>query len=136
MLIEGDAAPPIIGDELEDWIRLPASESDRAARLETLRLRAATLARELPTIDADGLVRAGHTWVALPPVEARLADRFIGRFGAVVSRPDLVKAAWPNGVGERNVLDVRILRLRRRLNDVGLAIRTVRSRGYLMEWAE
>jgi DNA-binding response OmpR family regulator len=35
----------------------------------------------------------------------------------------------------RNALDVRILRLRRRVADLGLAVRTVRHRGYLLEIA-
>ena len=136
LIVAGDDPPPMLDGPLEDWIRVPASELDRAARVEALRQRAfGEMARGTPTIDEDGLVRAGPAWVAVPPVEARLAKTFIERFGAVVSRGDLTQAAWPDGVGERNVLDVRILRLRRRLDQIGLVIRTVRSRGYLMEWA-
>lgn len=136
LIVAGEDPPPLLDGPLEDWIRVPASELDRAARVEGLRQRAmGERARGVPTIDDDGLVRAGPAWVAVPPVEARLAKTFIERFGAVVSRGDLTQAAWPEGVGERNVLDVRILRLRRRLDQIGLVIRTVRSRGYLMEWA-
>ena len=35
----------------------------------------------------------------------------------------------------RNALDVHILRLRRRIAELGLEIRTVRSRGYLLQAA-
>ena len=42
-------------------------------------------------------------------------------------------AGWPGGTPGRNALDVHVLRLRRRLEPVRLAIRTVRSRGYLLE---
>lgn len=43
------------------------------------------------------------------------------------------RAVWPGQAPGRNALDVHILRLRRRLLPLGLAIRTVRSRGYLLE---
>ena len=36
----------------------------------------------------------------------------------------------------RNALDVHVLRLRRRIAPLGLEIRTVRSRGYLMQTAQ
>jgi DNA-binding response OmpR family regulator len=61
------------------------------------------------------------------------ASALLDRFGSVVSRDALSKAGWPNGTGGRNALDVHVLRLRRRLDAVGLAIRTVRARGYLLE---
>jgi DNA-binding response OmpR family regulator len=50
-----------------------------------------------------------------------------------VSRDALARAGWPDGAPGRNALDVHVLRLRRRLVPVGLVIRTVRSRGYLLE---
>ena len=37
------------------------------------------------------------------------------------------------GAPTRNALDVHVLRLRRRLAPLGLEIRTVRSRGYLLQ---
>jgi DNA-binding response OmpR family regulator len=45
----------------------------------------------------------------------------------------LARAGWPDGAPGRNALDVHVLRLRRRVAPLGLAIRTVRSRGYLLE---
>jgi DNA-binding response OmpR family regulator len=48
----------------------------------------------------------------------------------------LADRAWPTGVPTRNALDVHVLRLRRRIAPVGLEIRTVRSRGYLMQSRE
>ena len=66
-------------------------------------------------------------------MEARLTEALIGRFGAVVSRDALARAGWPGGAPGRNALDVHVLRLRRRLDGLGLVIRTVRSRGYLLE---
>ncbi len=136
LVLDGEQPPPRELDDLEDWIRVPALEIDRRARVERLRRRLVgdEVEHPEPTIDEDGLVHVGSSWVSVPPVEARLAVALIERFGAVVSREELSVAAWPEGVAQRNALDVRILRLRRRLEDLGLAIRTVRSRGYLLEW--
>jgi DNA-binding response OmpR family regulator len=69
----------------------------------------------------------------LPPVEARLTSALLARYGAVVAREALGRAGWPEGAPGRNALDVHMLRLRRRLSPLSLAIRTVRSRGYLLE---
>jgi hypothetical protein len=127
--------PPDSDDLLEDWVRLPAPESDVAVRVAALRRRAGHLGPPVPSIDGDGVVRFGGSWVALPPVEARIMGALVERFAAVVLRGDLAVAGWPEGAPGRNALDVHVLRLRRRISPVGLAIRTVRSRGYLLEAA-
>ena len=54
-------------------------------------------------------------------------------YKGVVRRDDLTRAGWPGDNPGRNALDVHILRLRRRVEPLGLSIRTVRSRGYLLE---
>lgn len=135
LLVEGSSEAPIPEDLLEDWIRVPADESDVQARVEGLRLRAAavTAVDRVPELDPDGLLRLDGQWVSLPPVEARLMAALLERMGAVVSREQLAKSGWPRGAPGRNALDVHMLRLRRRIAPVGLAIKTVRSRGYLLE---
>ena len=50
-----------------------------------------------------------------------------------VGRDVLARRAWPEGVPTRNALDVHILRFRRRIAALGLELRTVRSRGYLLQ---
>jgi two-component system, OmpR family, response regulator len=65
-----------------------------------------------------------------------LTAALLERFGAVVSRDLLARSGWPGGSPGRNALDVHVLRLRRRLAPLRLAIRTVRSRGYLLERAD
>jgi hypothetical protein len=135
LLIE-DGPPPLPLDDLEDWIRVPAGEADLRARVDGLRQRASERVRPLPDLDDDGVLRLDGRWVSLPPVEARLTAALLGRFGAVVSRDSLARAGWPEGAPGRNALDVHMLRLRRRLSPLALAIRTVRSRGYLLERAE
>lgn len=136
LLVEDGAAPPLVEDPLEDWVRVPAQELDVRARLDTLALRRSRAAPTLPTLDDDGVLRFKGIWASLPPVEARLSEVLLERFGAVVSRDSLARAGWPDGTPGRNALDVHVLRLRRRLLPVRLAIRTVRSRGYLMEAQE
>lgn len=133
LLVEGDVLAPAPSDDGEDWIRVPASEADLQARVDGLRRRSTNPAGRLLGIDDFGVLRLGDRWVALPPVEARLAEALLDRYGAVVSRDALARAGWPAGSPGRNALDVHVLRLRRRLAPLALVIRTVRSRGYLLE---
>ena len=131
LLLEDGSPPPTVDDDLEDWIRVPASDDDLRARVDGLRRR--TEVPSVPELDEDGVLRLGGSWVSLPPVEARLMAALLDRYGAVVSREALARAGWPAGAPGRNALDVHMLRLRRRLGPRALAIRTVRSRGYLLE---
>lgn len=132
LLVPPDVAPPETADCLEDWVRLPAEDRDVRARLATLVARSAA-GPSVPTIDADGLLRYRDHWVPLSPVERSLAAAMVDRFGAVVGRDGLARRAWPGGAPTRNALDVHMLRLRRRIAELGLEVRTVRSRGYLMQ---
>lgn len=137
LLVAPEAPAPVVADDLEDWIRLPADDRDLQARIDGLALRLRGRGgnghRPVPMIDGDGLLRHAGAWVALPPIEARLAAALLERLGSVVPRDVLVRAGWPRAAPNRNVLDVHMLRLRRRVDGVGLTIRTVRSRGYLLE---
>lgn len=133
LLVEAGTAPPAIQDCLEDWVRIPAADADISARVSTLTARQREHERRVPELDVDGVLRYEGAWVGLPPVEARLMESLIARFGAVVSRDQLARNGWPEGAPGRNALDVHVLRLRRRIAPLGLAIKTVRSRGYLLE---
>jgi len=135
LLLVGEGAPPPDAvDPLEDWIRLPADDRDVRARVATLEGRADQVP-VAPVIDPEGLLRFRDAWVPLSPVERDLAAALAERFGAVVGRDVLARRAWPGGAPTRNALDVHILRLRRRIAAVGLELRTVRSRGYLLQAA-
>lgn len=157
LLVPDGEEPPTVVDCLEDWIRVPATENEVRARVDALTVRGqahlpnATTNGASPThgddhpnangnrngttpfVDDYGVLRVNGAWVALPPLEARLTEALIERLGLVTSREQLLRAGWPAGAPGRNALDVHVLRLRRRLQPVGLAIRTVRSRGYLLE---
>jgi DNA-binding response OmpR family regulator len=136
LLVEGDVAAPESDDCLEDWIRVPAREDDIRARRGALAARASAHAAATPVVDSDGVVRFKSGRMPLAPVEARLARALVARFGAVVSRESLTRVGWREVSPGRNALDVHVLRLRRRIIPIGLVIRTVRSRGYLMEAAD
>jgi DNA-binding response OmpR family regulator len=136
LLVEAGATPPDVSDPLEDWVRVPADEVDLHARVEALERRLRSRTSGVPDLDDDGVLRFAGEWVPLPPVEARLTRALIDRWGAVVGRDALTQAGWPDGSPGRNALDVHVLRLRRRLSPLALAIRTVRSRGYLLEAAD
>lgn len=130
ILVSPDADPPAVADPLEDWVRLPAPDTDVRVRVETLATRAAEMS--LPTV-ADGVLTYGESWVPVSPLEERLAAELCHRLGVVVSRQTLVRAAWPDDTPSRNALDVHVLRLRRRIEPLGLEIKTVRSRGYILQ---
>jgi Transcriptional regulatory protein, C terminal len=133
LLVEAGAGAPRCDDCIEDWIRMPADEDDVRARVDALVRRQSRHAVERPDLDRDGLLRFSGGWVSLPPVEARVMAALIDRYETVVSRDQLARAGWPKGAPGRNALDVHVLRLRRRIAPVDLVIKTVRSRGYLLE---
>lgn len=134
LLLDGDEPAPDTYDCLEDWIRLPASDADLEARRLAVAKRAAEHSVR-PRLDDAGILRFRDSWVSLSPVERELASALVDKFGAVVARGVLTDRAWPDGAPTRNALDVHMLRLRRRAGTVGIEIRTVRSRGYLMHAA-
>jgi DNA-binding response OmpR family regulator len=135
LVADGDGELPLPIDCLEDWVTSAAPEWEVDARRHALVLRAGRHAVR-PVLDEDGLLHHRDAWVSLSPVEQALAGVLLDRFGAVVTREMLADRAWPSGVPTRNALDVHVLRLRRRIAPVGLEIRTVRSRGYLMQSRE
>jgi hypothetical protein len=131
LLIRPDTDPPVSDDVLEDWVRTPADPLEVQARVTTLKLRAARVLS--PRLDDNGRLYVGSRWVALSPIECRLIELMLDKFGSLVRRDALVNAGWPKSEPSRNQLDVHILRLRRRLEPMGLRLRTVRSRGYALD---
>jgi two-component system, OmpR family, response regulator len=134
LFVEAGREPPASDDCLEDWVRVPVDDRELQARVSALTARAEHHGLR-PEMDADGLLRFRGRWVDLPPVEQALATALVERFGAVVGRETLTRRAWPEHRPTRNALDVHVSRLRRRIAPLGLAIRTVRARGYLLQSA-
>lgn len=135
LLVEPDADPPECSDVLEDWVRLPVSRADRNARVRTLEGRMVGQEQAIPTLNGGGTLEYRGSVVHLSALQTDLARLMIERFGAVVGRGALAAAAWPGADPTDNNLDVSIGRLRRHLEPLGLRIRTVRSRGYLLTHA-
>ena len=131
LLIRGDGPPPLSEDALEDWVRVPADPVEVQARVATLEARA--LRGVSARLDENGRLHVGSRWVALSPIEHQLATPLVEHFGGLVSHDTLLRAGWPHRHPSRNQLDVQILRLRRRIESVGLRLRTVRSRGYSLD---
>ena len=132
LLVEADEPVPAITDCLEDWVRVGASDADLEARRQGVAARSQAHAMR-PIVDDVGILRFRSRWVALSPVERDLASGLVDRFNTVVARELLAERAWPEGTPSRNAIDVHMLRLRRRVNTIGLEIRTIRARGYLLQ---
>jgi DNA-binding response OmpR family regulator len=73
--------------------------------------------------------------VFLAPVAEQMARALIEHLGHPVSAEELRACAWSDG-GSDTALRVHISRLRRRLAPLGLAITSVRRRGYVIREAE
>lgn len=124
--------PPPSVDPLEDWVWGTASGDDVEARVAALQARhQATQAA--PTLDGAGRLCCAGATVRLSPTERALAGRLLADFGAVVGRDALTRVAWPRGWVGARTLDTQMMRLRRHVVVVGLAVRTVRARGWLLE---
>jgi DNA-binding response OmpR family regulator len=132
LLVDPEAEPPDVSDVLEDWVRLPVSRADRQARVRTLEERSNGEGASPPSLDSNGTLTHHGETAQLSGIQAMLMATLIDRFGAVVSRQALISAAWPGGDATANNLDVSVARLRRQVFPLGLEVRTVRSRGYLL----
>lgn len=86
-------------------------------------------------VDEYDVLRADGRWVALGPVEAKLARELVSHPGEVVSRPALEAAAWGDNPVRPNTVDRQMHRLRNHLLAVGVVLHTIRGHGYLLEVA-
>ena len=132
IVVQDGAEPPISGDPLEDWVRSSDSASipDRIAGLVA---RAGPLLT--PSLDASGVLRVGARWTPLSPNEIPIARRLIDAFGSIVSLGDIAEDVVSEG-GTVSIAPAamrqRMRRLRNRLRSVGLDLRAVPSRGYVL----
>ena len=134
LLITGSEPAPVSTDDLEDWVRLPVAPEELEVRVATLAGRARLGAGARPTVDADGVLRTDRGWVALAPLEQRLATAMLTCAGQVVRREVLARAVWPEGPpAEPRAVDGVVKRLRRRIGPLGLVIHTVTGRGFLLD---
>ncbi|HZU71216.1 MAG TPA: helix-turn-helix domain-containing protein [Acidimicrobiales bacterium] len=137
-LVQPGASLPRLSGCLDDWVRLPAAEDEVEARSAALQARLALheRGRERPRMDELGVLYVGSRWVDLPPIEARLCRVLVANLGHPVPTPALLEAGWGPGGGTSSSIRIQVLRLRRRLAPVGLAIHALPRRGYLLDWAD
>jgi len=132
LIISSGAMIPSSVDPLQDWIRQPVERQELEARIRQLRLRAC--ARAAPLVDDFDVLRFGGRWLRLSAVEARLMRVLISSLGEGVERDSLMAAGWTDRTpATRYALDLHILRLRRRIAEMGLEIRTIWRHGYFLE---
>jgi Transcriptional regulatory protein, C terminal len=132
LLVASEAEPPGRLGFLEDWMRLPLDPAEFATRRAEL-LRRMGEAQPL-TLDEDGLVRRGRSWVALSPLEVALFRPLLENRGRVVARSDLLTSARDHSTAtDPSFLDTYIRRLRDRVGPLGATIRTVRGVGHLLD---
>ncbi|HSM45344.1 MAG TPA: winged helix-turn-helix domain-containing protein [Acidimicrobiia bacterium] len=133
LLVAPDAEPPQCTDVLEDWVRLPVTPTDRIARMRSLVARREGPEGSVPALHGDRTLEYRGARVDLSPIQAVLVKALIESFGSVVGRETLAETGWSGSAPSANNLDVAMARLRRELTAVGLRIRTVRSRGYVLD---
>jgi hypothetical protein len=132
LLVAPDEPAPIDEDPQQDWIRLPAPDSDLWARVRSLELRIPSCDVK-PEVRGDGrLVYRGHAvWV--PPIAERLLGLLVERFNGVVSNTELLEAGWPGEGGTTGALRIHVIKVRRTIDNVGLELALVPRRGYVLQ---
>jgi hypothetical protein len=133
IVVQEGAEPPISGDPLEDWVRASdtASLPDRVATL----MARAGLITYAPSLDPGGVLRVGSQWTLLSEYDVEMARPLVDAFGSVVAYADMVGdvVAGREASGTASaVLRRRVARLRNRVRRVGLDVRVVRNRGYVL----
>jgi DNA-binding response OmpR family regulator len=129
---DGADAPTALGLD-EDWVRVPVEEGDIVARLQRLARVLERLQHDHPVIDANHIVHFGGTSVLLSPAQAALVTALLECPGQVVDRTRLEATVWPDGAPGPKALDGVVFRLRRRLQGLGLVIRSSQARGFALD---
>jgi two-component system OmpR family response regulator len=121
----------------DDYVTKPVRIDEVVARLgELLRRAEVPEPAEVGTLRLDPVTRAvrdGANETSLTPTEFRLLSALAARPGAVITRAELVRAAWPEGaIVYDNTLDQYVARLRRKLRALAsdAQITTARGVGY------
>jgi two-component system OmpR family response regulator len=119
----------------DDYLTKPFDFPELEARLHALlrRARPASPTQQLRQLTLDRAARrasiAGQP-VELSPREWTLLDLLVSERDRVVTKAQIA-AAW--GSDDTGSLEVYVHRLRKKLDGSGLAVRTVRGLGYLLE---
>jgi two-component system, OmpR family, response regulator len=126
----------------DDYLVKPFDLSELIARLRVLTRRAQARSGEtfaLGKLKMDLLAKRAFVNDApfdLSVREWSVLEFMLGKVGKVVSKDDILQAiaGWEEAMTE-NAIEVYVSRLRAKLVDAGVVIRTVRGFGYLLEEA-
>jgi DNA-binding response OmpR family regulator len=126
----------------DDYLVKPFDVPELLARLRALQRRAAGRVGDVLKLGELELDVAGHelrhrgSRVPMSPRELALTELLLAKAGRVVSKDSIVArlSSWESDFSENSV-EVYVHRLRKRFGDYGVAIKTVRGFGYVMEAA-
>jgi DNA-binding response OmpR family regulator len=136
LLVSSSTAAPMVTDEMEDWLRLPADPTELRTRAAALAHRASGI-HAPPRLDpTNGLVRRGHRWVAISEPQWPVVRILVERMGGVVTYDEIL-AVYESARrrDDQRAVKSMMWRLGHRLRPIGLVIHTVRGRGYLADVA-
>jgi DNA-binding response OmpR family regulator len=132
VVARGARVPELAGAH-EDWVRQPVEAWELKTRIASLHLKATSHSAP-PLVDEDGLLRYGGAVLPLTVSEATVLRGLVQRRPGMASRAELAQRLLSaNRSASRNALDLHMMRLRRKVVSVGLAIETVRGRGFLLK---
>ncbi|GAA4585341.1 response regulator transcription factor [Planotetraspora phitsanulokensis] len=120
----------------DDYLPKPFHFDELVVRLLALIRRSGSQRPAPPGLHLDPAshtLRDGARAVSLTPTEFRMLALLLARRGEVVRRQALINAAWPPGaMVHDNTLDAYVVRLRRKLTEIGRAgvVTTIRGVGY------
>lgn len=126
------AEPPLSGDGLQVWLRLPADGGELEAHLTAL-AKSAQTPKGPVHLDGHHRLFVGDRWVALSSIQARIVGALVANLGEVVTEEALLEAGWPDRTPKSNNLRVQMVRMRERLVSVGLELQSVRGQGLVLQ---
>lgn len=132
LVVEHGASPPEQLSLYEDWVRPPIVQEDLQARLRQLAHRA--VLKSKPLLDPTGILYFKDSSVTLSLTQCEMLAPLVARYGQVIYRTELREILERSGSSSSsNALDLHVMRLRRRLQLVRLAVRNVWGRGFVLE---
>jgi DNA-binding response OmpR family regulator len=134
LLVEPGHVPPTVTDVFEDWVRQPITHLDLDSRVQMLASRRQE--HDQPKLEGQTqLVFRGERGT-ISPSQSSLAELLSANFEQLVLRAALTASLGHPTCevdAQRNILNLHIGRLRRRILPLGLDIRTVWGCGYVLE---
>ncbi|MFI1190977.1 winged helix-turn-helix domain-containing protein [Streptomyces californicus] len=132
LVVEHGAPPPDQLSFYEDWVRPPVVQEDLQARVRQLTARA--VLKSKPALDPAGILYFKDLSVTLSLTQCEMLAPLVDRYGQIIYRAELREVLEHSGASSSsNALDLHVMRLRRRLQLVGLAMRNVWGRGFVLE---